>query len=196
MTSKLKAKRQAKAVDERFTQDERFKAFPEAGPSSTRKHGDETDPDNGAEEANETDGDEKFGGFSASNSEKGDDNDVESDSGVDEEDTDETYGGANDDNENSAHEHDGDISAGMQSSVVAGPSSSKDSEKIVKPLTPEALAAFKAKQERTGVVYISRIPPGMRPTKVRHLMSAYGEIGRVYLQQEGVCFTNKLTSYA
>ncbi|KAH9927143.1 uncharacterized protein BXZ73DRAFT_90825 [Epithele typhae] len=57
-------------------------------------------------------------------------------------------------------------------------------EKTVKPLTPEALAAFKAAQDRAGVVYISRIPPGMRPTKVRHLMSAYGEVGRVYLQQE------------
>ncbi|KAI0363564.1 hypothetical protein BV20DRAFT_957983 [Pilatotrama ljubarskyi] len=61
----------------------------------------------------------------------------------------------------------------------AGPS-----EKTVKPLTPEALAAFKAAQERAGVIYISRIPPGMQPAKVRHLMSAYGEVGRVYLQQE------------
>ncbi|KAI6136142.1 hypothetical protein F5141DRAFT_1185206 [Pisolithus sp. B1] len=37
---------------------------------------------------------------------------------------------------------------------------------------------------QTGVVYISRIPPGMRPEKVRHLMSQYGEVGRVYLQKE------------
>lgn len=58
-------------------------------------------------------------------------------------------------------------------------------EKVVKPLTPEALAAFRAAKERTGVIYISRIPPGMRPTKVRHLMSQYGEVGKVYLQQEG-----------
>jgi len=57
-------------------------------------------------------------------------------------------------------------------------------EKTVKPLTPEALAAFNAAQAKTGVIYISRIPPGMRPTKVRHLMSQYGEVGRVYLQQE------------
>lgn len=56
---------------------------------------------------------------------------------------------------------------------------------IVKPLTTEALAEFEAAQARTGVVYISRIPPAMRPSKVRHLMSAYGEIGRIYLQQEG-----------
>ncbi|KAJ7047811.1 hypothetical protein C8F04DRAFT_1205616 [Mycena alexandri] len=57
-------------------------------------------------------------------------------------------------------------------------------EKIVKPLTREALAAFQAAQNRAGVIYISRIPPGMRPTKVRHLMSVYGDVGRVYLQQE------------
>ncbi|KAJ7179567.1 hypothetical protein C8R46DRAFT_1160111 [Mycena filopes] len=57
-------------------------------------------------------------------------------------------------------------------------------EKIVKPLTREALAIFQAAQDRAGVIYISRIPPGMRPTKVRHLMTAYGDVGRVYLQQE------------
>jgi len=56
--------------------------------------------------------------------------------------------------------------------------------KVVKPLTPEALAAYQAAQNRTGVIYISRIPPAMRPTKVRHIMSQYGEVGRVYLQQE------------
>jgi ESF2/ABP1 family protein len=68
---------------------------------------------------------------------------------------------------------------GMDAEGFAGPS------KVVKPLTLEALRAFKASQEKAGVVYISRIPPGMRPTKVRHLMSQHGEIGRVYLQQEG-----------
>lgn len=57
--------------------------------------------------------------------------------------------------------------------------------RTVQPLSTEALAEFNAAQERAGVVYISRIPPGMRPTKVRHLMTAYGEVGRVYLQQEG-----------
>ncbi|KDQ07763.1 hypothetical protein BOTBODRAFT_119640 [Botryobasidium botryosum FD-172 SS1] len=57
-------------------------------------------------------------------------------------------------------------------------------EKTVKPLTAEALAAFRQAQERAGIIYISRIPPGMRPPKVRHLMSAYGEVGRVYLKQE------------
>ena len=71
---------------------------------------------------------------------------------------------------------------GMDLEGFSGPK-----EKVVKPLTPEALAAFKAAKEGTGVVYISRIPPGMRPTKVRHLMNQYGEVGKVYLQQEGEC---------
>ncbi|KAF7982365.1 hypothetical protein HWV62_29104 [Athelia sp. TMB] len=86
----------------------------------------------------------------------------------------------NDDDEEDMQEsmENTDIAEGMDPEGFSGPS------KIVKPLTKEALAAFKAAQERTGVIYISRIPPGMRPTKVRHLMSTYGEIGRVYLQQE------------
>ncbi|KAI6031239.1 hypothetical protein BKA83DRAFT_4197557 [Pisolithus microcarpus] len=78
-------------------------------------------------------------------------------------------GGSNDNSELSNSEHE----------RFAGPSS-----KVVKPLTPEGLAAFNAEIARTGVVYISRIPPGMRPEKVRHLMSQYGEVGRVYLQKE------------
>jgi ESF2/ABP1 family protein len=69
---------------------------------------------------------------------------------------------------------------GMDPQGFSGPS-----EKVVKPLTKEALAAFKAAHEKAGVIYISRIPPGMQPAKVRFLMSAYGEVGRVYLQQEG-----------
>ncbi|KAF8307294.1 hypothetical protein DL93DRAFT_2064926 [Clavulina sp. PMI_390] len=52
------------------------------------------------------------------------------------------------------------------------------------PLSAEALAEFEAKQARAGIVYISRIPPAMRPSKVRHLMSGFGAVGRVYLQQE------------
>lgn len=79
----------------------------------------------------------------------------------------------------SGEEEEPELIDGMDPEGFSGPST------IVKPLTQEALAAFKAAQERAGVLYISRIPPGMRPTKVRHLMSAYGEVGRVYLQQEG-----------
>ena len=36
-----------------------------------------------------------------------------------------------------------------------------------------------------GVVYLSRIPPYMKPAKIRHVFSQYGSVGRVYLQPEG-----------
>jgi ESF2/ABP1 family protein len=96
-------------------------------------------------------------------------------------DTDEEDGSSNDSPLEETYKDDdegtGDL---MDSEAYTGPS-----EKVVNPLTPEALAAFNAVQARTGVTYISRIPPGMQPAKVRHLMSQYGEVGRVYLQQEG-----------
>jgi len=82
------------------------------------------------------------------------------------------------DEERSDSDHDEGFVKGMDPGGFIG-------DKTLKPLTPEALAAFKAAQDRAGVIYISRIPPGMRPAKVRHLMSAYGVVGRVYLQQEG-----------
>ena len=43
----------------------------------------------------------------------------------------------------------------------------------------------KKKKITPGVVYLSRIPPFMRPCKVRHLLSQCGNIGRIYLQPEG-----------
>jgi len=87
--------------------------------------------------------------------------------------------GSEEGNEEREVDFDG-LGDGMDLEGFSGPK-----EKVVKPLTPEALAAFTAAKEKTGVIYISRIPPGMRPTKVRHLMSQYGEVGKVYLQQEG-----------
>jgi len=87
--------------------------------------------------------------------------------------------GSEDSNSEEEVEDEDELGEGMDADGFAGPST-----KGVQPLTKEELASFNAAQENTGVVYISRIPPGMRPTKVRHLMSGYGEVGRVYLQQE------------
>ncbi|GAA5906742.1 hypothetical protein JCM6882_003290 [Rhodosporidiobolus microsporus] len=46
-------------------------------------------------------------------------------------------------------------------------------------LLPRAMSSKKAKTP--GLVYLSRIPPGMGPGKVKHLLSRYGEVGRLYL---------------
>lgn len=51
-------------------------------------------------------------------------------------------------------------------------------------LAPEKLADFAAAEKRKGLVYLGRIPPGMKPIKIKHLLGRYGEIGRVYLAPE------------
>ena len=40
------------------------------------------------------------------------------------------------------------------------------------------------KEKSPGIVYLSRVPPYMRVNKVRHLLSQFGEVGRIYLQRE------------
>lgn len=37
---------------------------------------------------------------------------------------------------------------------------------------------------KTGIVYISRIPPHMKSGKLRHIMSQYGPVKRMYLKNE------------
>lgn len=53
----------------------------------------------------------------------------------------------------------------------------------------EDIAVNKAEKNkssvRPGIIYLSRIPPYMKPLKVRQIFSKYGEVGRVFLQPEG-----------
>lgn len=60
----------------------------------------------------------------------------------------------------------------------------KKLSKKLKKLTPEELEKFEKARQRTGVCYLSRIPPFMRPKKVRSLLSKHAEIGRIYLVPE------------
>lgn len=56
-------------------------------------------------------------------------------------------------------------------------------------LAPDRLREFYEAERRKGLVYLSRIPPFMRPVKVRHLLEPYGDIGRIYLAPEGASST-------
>ncbi|XP_001627090.2 pre-rRNA-processing protein ESF2 isoform X2 [Nematostella vectensis] len=37
---------------------------------------------------------------------------------------------------------------------------------------------------KPGIVYLSRLPPFMKPAKIRHTFSQFGEVGRLFLQPE------------
>jgi ESF2/ABP1 family protein len=62
---------------------------------------------------------------------------------------------------------------------------------VAKPLTAEALAAFNAAEKAKGLLYLARVPPFMKPLKLRHLLSRYGDIGRIYLAPEDAAATRR-----
>ncbi|KAK5007497.1 hypothetical protein LTR28_005213 [Elasticomyces elasticus] len=61
----------------------------------------------------------------------------------------------------------------------------KEKSKL-KPLTSKQLAASQRKAQRSGVVYLSRIPPFMKPSALRHLLAPHAPrgLGRIFLTPE------------
>lgn len=55
---------------------------------------------------------------------------------------------------------------------------------VSKPLSKKNLVATQQAIKRSGVVYLSRIPPFMKPQKLRSLLEPYGEINRIFLTPE------------
>lgn len=51
----------------------------------------------------------------------------------------------------------------------------------------EEAAGGAKKRVVPGIVYLGHLPPRFRPLHVRNLLSAYGEVGRVFFQPEGEC---------
>lgn len=55
---------------------------------------------------------------------------------------------------------------------------------VSRPLTKKNLVATEAAIKKSGVVYLSRIPPFMKPAKLRSLLEPYGKINRIFLSPE------------
>jgi ESF2/ABP1 family protein len=55
---------------------------------------------------------------------------------------------------------------------------------ISRPLTKKNLVVSEAAIRKSGVVYLSRIPPFMKPIKLRTLLEPYGTINRIFLAPE------------
>jgi hypothetical protein len=53
-----------------------------------------------------------------------------------------------------------------------------------KKLSKEKLEKLNEKYRKRGVVYISRIPPHLKPLKLRHMLEPHGEVLRIYLAPE------------
>ncbi|CAK7265808.1 RNA-binding ATPase activator esf2 [Sporothrix epigloea] len=65
-----------------------------------------------------------------------------------------------------------------------GESQANELPGVDKPLTKKNLVASDKAVRKSGVVYLSRIPPFMKPTKLRSLLSPYGAINRIFLSPE------------
>ena len=61
-------------------------------------------------------------------------------------------------------------------------------------LTARKLEKLQARAEKKGVVYLSRVPPFMKPVKLRHLLEQHGEVLRIYLAAEGAHPAQRLRS--
>ena len=75
-------------------------------------------------------------------------------------------------------------------SFSRSPSPESDMEAVaVEKSLPEPVVMGKEKKKKKklipGVVYLSRIPPYMKPHKLKCLLSPYGKVGNVFLQPEG-----------
>lgn len=64
------------------------------------------------------------------------------------------------------------------------PSISGDAAKPLDNLSHEKMQQLKEISERRGVLYIARVPPFMKPEKLRHLLGKYGTLNRIYLVPE------------
>ena len=164
---KSKSARGAPA-DNRFQTDDRFKAFADHR-FLAEEEGQDQDGDDDEDEEDQEDQDEEY--------EDGDNDD-------DEEEDDEDKDGNEDENESSEDgdnegEKDDDDKDVVGMNRVDKTKSNKKNERLKK-----ESKKYKENLEKRGVMYLSRIPPFMKPNKVRALLEVYGEITRLYLSEE------------
>ena len=86
-----------------------------------------------------------------------------------------------------------------ESSEILEETSETDGEeenmKAMKPITQKELDKFHAKIEKSGVCYMSRVPPFMKHTVLRQMLSKYGDLARIYLNPEDSKIAAKRKKY-
>lgn len=65
----------------------------------------------------------------------------------------------------------------------------------LKRMTPEQLAKEEKKIRKTGVCYLSSIPPYMKPVKLRSVLSRFGKLDRIFLKPEDPASYRKRVKY-
>lgn len=89
-----------------------------------------------------------------------------------------------DEEEKSDSEEEDEPVVGKADETLAMVNEQKTRSKKLKRLTPEQLAKEQKKIKKTGVCYLSSIPPYMKPVKLRSVLSRFGKLDRVFLKPE------------
>ncbi|KAL2880613.1 RNA-binding ATPase activator esf2 [Colletotrichum sp. CLE4] len=91
---------------------------------------------------------------------------------------------AESDDEGVDRENDAEASTSTNKKKSSSTSTKLDLPDVSKPLTKKNLVATEEAIKKSGVVYISRIPPFMKPQKLRSLLEPYGKVNRIFLAPE------------
>lgn len=54
----------------------------------------------------------------------------------------------------------------------------------------QAAVSDNSEYARRGIVYISRIPPGLTPSSLRDIMQQFGQVTRIYCTPQGIFSNN------
>ena len=65
-----------------------------------------------------------------------------------------------------------------------GAAEGQKQKKRSKVLSSKKVQRIKEQHRRRGILYMSRIPPHMKPAKIKQLLSEYGDLGRIYCKLE------------
>lgn len=65
----------------------------------------------------------------------------------------------------------------------------------LKKLTPDQLDKEQKRIKKTGVCYLSKVPPYMKPSKLRSVLSRFGKIDRLFLKPEDNSIYHKRVKY-
>jgi ESF2/ABP1 family protein len=88
--------------------------------------------------------------------------------------------------EGDEEENDDAIEEGAEEDDLDNDSDVDEKEKLL-----QESKAYREGLERRGVIYMSRVPPFMKPNKARNLFEQYGEVTRLFLAEENAEFRRK-----
>jgi hypothetical protein len=85
---------------------------------------------------------------------------------------------------NAAQQEPAGTSAGEAADEPGSPQrteQSKAQRQQRKPLSSSKLAKFQERHARSGIVYMSRVPPHLKPLRLRQMLEGHAKLGRIYM---------------